>query len=310
MRIAGAVAADDPWLVTGDDTERFRFEVITSGSEAMNLQATGGEGYVDLMWTQDDFDLLSGFNLYRSTSISGTYTRLNESIIPPDERTYQDTNVDPGQPYYYKFTVVKSDMSESDPSNVATGTPVDTIAPVIDHTPVAEAPPGLSLTLHADVTDNVAVQDVTLYYRAIGATSYLSKTMINTSGSRYSATIEGAQMDSPGLEYYIEAGDGVSTTRDGRAAYPHQVLVEDAPVITTISPDHGPASGGDGGRPLRQQLQGRRDGHPGRRGGRGRHGGQQQPDHLHHTRALSGGRRRDGDQPRRSERHPPAELHV
>jgi subtilisin family serine protease/murein DD-endopeptidase MepM/ murein hydrolase activator NlpD len=98
MRIAGAVAADDPWLVTGDDTERFRFEVITSGSEAMNLQATGGEGYVDLMWTQDDFDLLSGFNLYRSTSISGTYTRLNESIIPPGERTYQDTNVDPGQP--------------------------------------------------------------------------------------------------------------------------------------------------------------------------------------------------------------------
>jgi hypothetical protein len=135
-------------------------------------------------------------------------------------------------------------MSESDPSNVATGTPVDTIAPVIDHTPTTEAPPGLSLTLHADVTDNVAVHKVTLYYRAIGATSYLSKTMVNTSGDRYSATIEGAQINSPGMEYYIEAGDGVSTARDGRAAYPYQVLVQDTPVITTVSPNHGPASGG------------------------------------------------------------------
>ena len=44
IRVAGARAADDPWLVTGDDAGRFRFEIITSGTEAMNLQATGGEG--------------------------------------------------------------------------------------------------------------------------------------------------------------------------------------------------------------------------------------------------------------------------
>jgi hypothetical protein len=58
--------------------------------------------------------------------------------------------------------VVKTDMSESDPSNVATATPIDTIPPVISHTPVTEAPPGLPLTLYADVTDNVGVQGVTL----------------------------------------------------------------------------------------------------------------------------------------------------
>ena len=38
------MAADDPWLVTGDDAGRFRFEIITSGTESMNLQATGGDG--------------------------------------------------------------------------------------------------------------------------------------------------------------------------------------------------------------------------------------------------------------------------
>ena len=43
-RVQGAVAADDAWLVTGNDTERFRFEVITSGTESLNLQATGAEG--------------------------------------------------------------------------------------------------------------------------------------------------------------------------------------------------------------------------------------------------------------------------
>ncbi|HIP96038.1 MAG TPA: serine protease, partial [Anaerolineae bacterium] len=245
MRIAGpARAADDPWLVIGDDSERFRFEIITSGTEAMNLQATGGEGYVDLMWTQDDFDLLAGFNLYRSTSISGTYSVINSGLIPPDQRAYRDTNVQPGQTYYYKFTVVKTDMSESDPSNIASATPIDTIPPTISHTPVTDAPPGLPLTLFADVTDNVGVQGVTLYYRHIGDTSYQSKAMVKTTGDRYSATIEGAFVTSPGIEYYIEATDGVSTVRYGRPEYPYQITVVDRPVVTAVSPNRGPASGG------------------------------------------------------------------
>ncbi|MCB0128622.1 MAG: hypothetical protein KDE58_40430, partial [Caldilineaceae bacterium] len=186
IRVAGAVAADDPWLVTGDDAGRFRFEIITSGTESMNLQATGGEGHVDLSWTQDDFDLLSGFNLYRATSQDGTYIRLNASIIPPDQRTYRDTAVTPGQPYFYKFTIVKSDMSESDFSNVATATPVDTIAPAITHTPLTAAAPGLPLTFFADVTDNVAVQTATLFFRAIGGNSYSQRAMTRTTGNRYS----------------------------------------------------------------------------------------------------------------------------
>ena len=37
MRISGAVAADDPWLVSGYDVGRFRFEVKTMGVAAMTL---------------------------------------------------------------------------------------------------------------------------------------------------------------------------------------------------------------------------------------------------------------------------------
>lgn len=244
IRVAGAVAADDPWLVTGDDAGRFRFEVITSGENSMNLQATGGEGYVDLMWLQDDFDLLSGFNLYRATSQDGPYSLVNASIIPPDQRTLRDIDVAPGQPYYYKFTIVKSDMSESDFSNMATATPVDTIPPVIAHEPLTQAPPGLALTVSADVTDNVGVQTVKLFHRAVGAVNYTSQAMVKTTGNRYSATIAGGLVNSPGIEYYIEAFDGISTVRSGRPEYPHQIVVVDRPVVTAISPNRGTTSGG------------------------------------------------------------------
>ena len=150
----------------------------------------------------------------------------------------------PGIPYYYKFTVVKSDMTESAFSNVAQGTPLDTIPPMLAHTPVTTAAPGLALTLAADATDNVAVQAVTLYFRAIGETVYTARAMTHTTGNRYSATIEGSRITSPGIEYTIEATDGISTVRSGRPEYPHQVVVTDKPTLTAVTPNRGPADGG------------------------------------------------------------------
>jgi subtilisin family serine protease len=243
IRVAGAVAAEDPWLVTGDDSERFRFEIITSGTESMNLQATGGEGKVSISWMQDDFEMLAGYNLYRSPNPSNNFARLNGAIIPVSQRTWQDTAVTPGQAYYYKFTVVKTDMSESDFSNLAAGTPLDTIPPVITHNPVTSAAPGLPLTLFADVTDNVSVQSVSLQFREIGETVYASRSMTRTTGSRHSATLEGSRITLAGLEYYLEASDGVTTARFGRPELPFQVTVENRPVVTAVSPVRGPASG-------------------------------------------------------------------
>ncbi len=244
VRITDAVAVDDPWLITGDDSERFRFEIITSGTEAMNLQANGLEGSVNLTWTQDDFDMLAGFNLYRSDTSEGTYSRINETVLPPQQSGYSDTDVEPGQTYYYKFTVVKTDMTESDFSNVATGTPLDTISPVITHQPVSGASIGLPLQIYADVTDNVHIDSVTLYYRAIGETAYSTRAMVYTTGDRYSATLEGSLVTSAGLEYYIEASDGLNTASSGRSDLPWQVLITDQPVVTSVSPGSGSVSGG------------------------------------------------------------------
>lgn len=165
-------------------------------------------------------------------------------VAPGNPEGWTDTDVIPGQPYYYKFTVIQTSMAESLFSNMAQGTPLDTIPPVLSHTPLTSAAPGLPVTLTADAADNVAVRTVTLYFRAIGEADYASRPMTRTTGDRYAATIEGSRLVAPGIEYYIEAADGVSTSRSGRPEYPWQVIVVDRPVVNVVTPNSGPASGG------------------------------------------------------------------
>lgn len=251
FRVAGAVAADDPWLVTGKDSERFRFEIVTSGAEAMNLQATGGDGKVILSWTQDDFDLLAGYNMYRSEFINGGYTKINEGIIPSDVNEYIDENVTPGKVYYYKFTIAKLDFSsdenfsnESDFSNIASAAAFDNIAPVINHEPIQYATVGLPLQIYADVTDNVSVEKVEIYFKNSNDNTYTVKEMNNSSNNKYTATIEGSLVSAPGLDYYIVATDGTSVVEHGKYMLPHSININDGPKITAISPNEGPVEGG------------------------------------------------------------------
>ncbi|MBL7153766.1 MAG: S8 family serine peptidase [Phycisphaerae bacterium] len=245
MRISGAVDANDPWLVTGYDVGRFRFEVKTMGVAAMTLQASGGEGRVDLMWQQDDFDLLAGYNVYRSDTIDGTYERANATIIPVGSESYVDTDVIPAIPKYYKFTVVQTDLEESDFSNIASAAAVDTILPVIAHVPKTSAAPGLGLRLTADVTDNVRVVSVTLHHRPLGSSDeYQSISMVRMTADQWSATIPGSAVQPPGVEYYIVASDGISQVYDGTAALPHSVIVTNVPTLSSVTPNHGPTTGG------------------------------------------------------------------
>ena len=228
IRVSGARAADKPWLVTGDDKGRFRFEVITSGAEAMNLQASGGEGQVDLSWVQDDFELLAGYNIYRSTSADGTYTRVNQTLIPAEVKDFVDTSVQPAVNYFYKFRVAKTDGTESGDSNIASAAPLDTIPPQISHTPVATAAPNFDFSLRADVTDNLAVESVTLNHRAIGDAEFSQVAMINTTGNRYTVTLDSTVMSAPGIEYFIAATDGVTTVYNGDW---QQVRIEITPLL-------------------------------------------------------------------------------
>ena len=244
VRVAGAVAKDDPWLVSGDDKKRFRFEVNTSGVESLNLQAAGGEGYVDLSWNQDDYDTLMGFNLYRSTEPDGSFVRINQTLVGNEDRDYRDTNTEPGVQYYYYFTVAL-DGFESEPSNTASAKPIDTVKPLMTHNVVSTAIFGSTVMIQAEVTDNIAVQSVTLYYRNIGETSYTSVDMANISGAIYRGSIPASATQPPGVEYYISASDGASYTYSGRASSPNKITIENNPVVTSVSPSAGSTAGGE-----------------------------------------------------------------
>jgi hypothetical protein len=54
---------------------------------------------------------VAGYNVYRSTSPSGAYSRINSN--PDPSTAYTDTSVASGQTYYYEATAVNSSGQES-----------------------------------------------------------------------------------------------------------------------------------------------------------------------------------------------------
>jgi hypothetical protein len=142
-------------------------------------------------------------------------------------REFYDDTVEPGKVYYYNFTVVKSDLTESAPSGKVKIMSKDTMAPVMYHTPVYQAFAGRNLVINATVTDNVAVQSVKLYYRQTGAGDWTVAEM-NKLNDKYSAVISAAYVTTDGLEYYIEATDGNSRVWRGTAEEPYAITVQQA----------------------------------------------------------------------------------
>ena len=204
---------------------RFSFKVDVTSAQSMNLQASSDINGVKLTWFQDDYPTVAGYNLYKSTAKDGLYTKVNKHLLNYDETEYLDKEVEPGVTYYYNFTVVLTDMSESKPSGKTVVTTYDSMAPDIYHTPISVAYLGFNLMVSATVTDNVGAQSVTLYYRVKGADTF-QETLMQASNSKYTAMIPAASITSEGLEYYIDAFDGINHTYSGSSVSPHQVIVQ------------------------------------------------------------------------------------
>ena len=226
FRIEDGRAADDHWMVLCEDPARFAFEIDTTAAMAMIMQGNATETGIELTWMQDDFDTLAGYNVYRSTREDGLYTKLNGVVIPVGSEYFFDSTVEPGVIYYYNFTVVLSDMSESTPSGKITIMSMDTMAPNVYHVPVHTAYLGSKLVISATVSDNLGIAGVKLYYRTIGAEEWLTATM-DAINSKYYATISADKITLDGLEYYIEAFDGINYTYSGKDM-PYQVVVKEA----------------------------------------------------------------------------------
>ena len=209
------------------DQYRFFFEIDTTAAQALLMQGTATDTGIALTWTQDDFQTLMGYNVYRSTKEDGLYTRLNKTVIPADTMEWFDDTVEPGVVYYYNFTVVQTDMAESEPSGKIVIMSKDTMAPNIYHSPVVSAFTGSNLVLTATVTDNLNIAYANLYYRVTGTEEW-STIRMNQLNDKYSAIIPAAAVTVEGIEYYIEAFDGISYTYKGSAQTPFTIAVQEA----------------------------------------------------------------------------------
>lgn len=240
FRVKDAVAADDHWLTTGTDWGRFEFDVTASGAEALTLQSEGRVGSIYLNWTQDEYDTMAGFNIYRSeTGEEGSFKKINSSILSSEEKEYEDKKVEAGKKYYYYFTVVDTAMSESRPSNITTNASVDDKPPVIKHTPLKSIINGVGATVTATVKDNIGVQGVTLFYRMEGEENYKSVAMNNTTGINYTAHIDAEDMNVGNLQYYIEATDDTNYAYSGSIGEPNIVPVESKAYISAVRAESG-----------------------------------------------------------------------
>lgn len=240
FRVKDAAAADDHWLTTGTDWGRFEFDVTASGAEALTLQSEGRVGSIYLNWTQDEYDTMAGFNIYRSeTGEEGSFKKINSSILSSEEKEYEDKKVEAGKKYYYYFTVVDTAMSESRPSNITTNASVDDKPPVIKHTPLNSIINGVGATIAATVKDNIGVQGVTLFYRMEGEENYKSVAMNNTTGINYTAHIDAEDMNVGNLQYYIEATDGTNYAYSGSIGEPNIVPVESKAYISAVRAESG-----------------------------------------------------------------------
>ena len=231
LNVDNAVSADEQELKLYDKGYRFTFNIDKSSAQSMNLNGHSTNDGVVLEWKQDDYSTLMGYNIYRSEEKDGNYAKINPYLIPSNENTFIDKEAMPGKTYWYSFTVVLSDFSESPSSGRTAVTTLDTLPPNIYHTPVNQAYLGSNLIIKCSATDNVSVTEAKLYYRTKGTLDYKFVLMSKNNDS-YIGKINGSELSLEGLEYYIEVFDGTNKVNKGSSEVPYEVVVkEDAALM-------------------------------------------------------------------------------
>ncbi len=98
----------------------------TGPSAPANIGLTASGTGIALSWTANTEGNLAGYNLYRSTSAGGTYTKVNSALLTTTN--YNDTSALAGVTYYYQLRAVDYHGTEG-ASATANGTRGSDIAP-------------------------------------------------------------------------------------------------------------------------------------------------------------------------------------
>ncbi len=75
-------------------------------AQVTGLQATGSQSGIALIWNASSATGLTGYNVYRSATAGGTYTKLNSTPVTP--ASYDDTTAPAGATSYYQVTAVNT----------------------------------------------------------------------------------------------------------------------------------------------------------------------------------------------------------
>ena len=184
--------------------------VPAQGYFVLGYSVGAANGNVDLVYG------MTASNIQLSNSGDTVTLRTDTAII--DQVGYQ-TNWNGGEPYTLqrKFSGLTSSERTTWGTAIDTnGTPgaanyVDTLPPLITHTPIAKAAAGRDLGIQAVITDNIAKEielgDASLFYRTQGETTYTEIVMNRVSIDDWSTIIPGVDVETPVLEYYMWAID-------------------------------------------------------------------------------------------------------
>ena len=241
LKVNNACAAEDQTKVVFGEYQLHEFTIDTTAALAMNLFAMPTTDGIELTWNQDDYDTLMGYNIYRADSKDGNYVKINPSVLLPADESFIDDNAEPGKTYWYTFTVVLSDFTESAPAGKVSCTAIDTLKPTIYHTPVNQGYTDNNLVISCTASDNIQISYVNLYYRTVGSDTWKTLAMSKVN-DKYNATIFGSDLSMDGLEYYIVASDGVNLVEKGSADAPYTVVIKDAATLSGIDDVDGNGS--------------------------------------------------------------------
>lgn len=113
----------------------------------------------------------------------------------------------------------------------------DIIAPKVIHNPTNRGTnPNGTYFFAAEVTDDIAVQSVTLFYRTKGDQQYVAIPMTSSKPPLYTALLSPDSVRAPGIEYYIQAKDSSGNAVLVGAAFSPLSMAVLVPVTTDGKP--------------------------------------------------------------------------
>jgi len=114
-------AVDDGTYESSDSSEASATPTDPPPAAPTGLVATPGVKQVSLDWNDNGESDLAGYNVYRSETSGGPYTKINGSLVATSG--YTDTGLTGGVAYYYVVTAVDDMAYESGNSGEASATP-------------------------------------------------------------------------------------------------------------------------------------------------------------------------------------------